>query len=179
MSNRKYALSMKLTLAGLAVTVSLTALAGCAAQAGAQSSAPDPSAVVAELAGKGSAGSQSAEKKLTQRSSGGSVTIDVTWENPKDTAGPRFAIVMDTHSVELDGYDLGKLSVLRNDQGVEVKPQQWDSAPGGHHRTGTLMFPSADASGKTVVGAGVKRLELVIRDVSGVKERILKWEVGQ
>lgn len=107
------------------------------------------------------------------------MTIDVTWKNPAESAGPiAFKVAMDTHSVDLDRIDLGKVAVLRNDQGREVKPEAWDAPAGGHHREGTLLFPSKDGSGSPMVGVGVKALELVIRDVAGVKERVLRWEMG-
>ena len=82
-----------------------------------------------------------------------------------------FQVVMDTHSVDLDQYDLGKLAVLRDDDGAEYRPASWRSAPGGHHRTGTLSFaaPASLSEGKTGY------VELIIRDVSGVAERVLKW----
>ncbi len=56
------------------------------------------------------------------------MTIDVTWKNPGESAGPLiFSVVMDTHSVDLDGVDLAKQAALRNDQGREVKPEAWDA----------------------------------------------------
>lgn len=123
------------------------------------------------------AGSQSASQKLTQKSDGGSVTIGATWQNPQEAEGRvLFSIVMDTHSGNLDGYDLGRLASLRNDKGQEVKAERWESPPGGHHREGTLAFPSKDSSGNPILGA--KALEMVIRDVAGVKERVLRWEIS-
>ena len=114
----------------------------------------------------------------TRQNEGGSVTIDVTWKNPTDTSAPiAFKVAMDTHSVDLDKVDLGKVALLRNDQGREVKPEAWDAPAGGHHREGSLLFPSQDGSGSPMVGVGVKALELVIRDVAGVKERVLRWEL--
>ncbi len=115
---------------------------------------------------------------LNQTNQGGSVTIEATWENPSagDTAPVRFAIVMDTHSVDLDGYDLGQLALLRNDQGTEVTPETWEAAPGGHHRPGRLTFPQT-SGGQPIVGPQTTRIELIVRDVAGVKERSLQWEV--
>ncbi len=108
---------------------------------------------------------------LVQSSSGGAVTIDVRW-----LAGTGDSIVfdvfMDTHSVNLDSYDLKKLTVLRDDHGSEYQPILWSSAPGGHHRSGKLSFPLP-----TSVSQGTaKYVELSIRDIAGVKERVLKWE---
>ncbi|MDP2953094.1 MAG: hypothetical protein Q8O76_07255, partial [Chloroflexota bacterium] len=85
-----------------------------------------------------------------------------------------FEVGMNTHSVDLDRYDLAKLATLRDDSGKEYLPVSWRAEPGGHHRSGTLTFPIPDS-----VGQGKARyLDLVIRDVAGVKERVLKWQLG-
>lgn len=162
-----------------AIAAGALLISGCSSDTPRGVQAPSAEAVAAELSQLSGSTDGAAPKGSgpSQRSSGGSVTIDVTWNNPKDTAALTFAVAMDTHSVELDGYDLAKLTLLRNDRGQEVKPSVWDAPPGGHHRTGTLAFPAKDASGKPLVAPGVKTLEMVIRDVSGVKERVLKWEV--
>ena len=108
-----------------------------------------------------------------QSNNGGAVNIDVKWlsvENDKLV----FDVSMNTHSVNLDQYDLGKLAILRDELGNEYVPVSWNSAPGGHHRKGTLTFafPEALSQGKT------KYLELIIHDVAGVGERVLKWELS-
>lgn len=160
------------------------ALVGCASNADTTTSGPSVAAVAAELSQsqpKGGGGSAAPGTSVDQprRNSGGSVTIDVTWENPRANGAPlAFAVVMDTHSVDLDRYDLGKLAVLRNDRGQELKPERWDAPEGGHHRSGALVFPAKDGAGKAISGPGVKTLELVILDVAGVKERVLRWELS-
>ena len=121
-----------------------------------------------------SSGSSSLEpiNGLVQSNTGGSVTIDVEWIKAGDSL-LMFDVSMNTHSVDLDEYDLGELAVLRDDTGNEYHPDSWDSAPGGHHRKGTLTFPIPDSlsQGKT------EYVEIVIRDVAGIKERVLKWEL--
>jgi hypothetical protein len=100
---------------------------------------------------------------------GGSVTLEVKNLGKSDNSFS-FSVVMDTHSINLDRYDLKQLAELKDDQGNEYQPISWDSAAGGHHRTGTLKFLQ--------IGSQVEphTLELVIRDIAGVKERIFKWE---
>ncbi|NJD77724.1 MAG: hypothetical protein FIB08_11625 [Candidatus Methanoperedens sp.] len=78
-----------------------------------------------------------------------------------------FDIKMDTHSGSLD-YDMTKISYIRDSTGNAIKPESWDGGIGGHHFEGTLKFPKFDDR------AG---FELVIQDVAGVKERVLKWQV--
>ena len=76
-----------------------------------------------------------------------------------------FDIKLDTHSGSLD-YEMAKISYIRDIKGNIIKPESWDGGIGGHHFEGTLKFPKFDDS------AG---FELVIQDVAGVKERVLKW----
>jgi hypothetical protein len=106
-------------------------------------------------------------------SEGGQVTVKATW--PRPAAGLVFTIVMDTHAVDLDGYDLAQLAVLRVDGGPDLAPVGWDAPAGGHHREGTLTFPT-EQGGKPVIGAQTRTIELIIRDVAGVPERVLTWE---
>ena len=115
-------------------------------------------------------GSKMPSSGLVQSSSEGSVDIDAKWLGERSNS-LAFQIDMNTHSVELDQYDLSKLSILRDDAGKDYRPITWDSAPGGHHRGGTLVFPLPDSLRQQ----NAKYIELVIRDVAGVKERILRW----
>lgn len=168
---------MALGLASLGAAAIL--LAGCGSTT--EPKAPSASTIAAELAqtqGKGSGGT-GGPAGTTRTSEGGSVTIEVTWENPGDGGRPTFSVAMDTHSVNLDGYDLSQLALLRNDRGQEVSPERWEAPAGGHHRSGVLTFPAKDGSGRPVLGPGVGSFELLIRDVAGIKERVLRWEVSR
>lgn len=109
----------------------------------------------------------------TQRSEGGQVTVAVTWGG--NEAGPVFRVVMDTHAVDLDGYDLRQLAALRAADGREIRPSGWDAPAGGHHREGTLTFPATAADGSPAIGPSTGTVELVIRDVAGVPERVFRW----
>jgi hypothetical protein len=111
----------------------------------------------------------------TQTRRAGQVTIKATWQGPG--VAPTFSVVLDTHAVNLDGYDLLQLAVLRTDQGAEASPIGWDAPPGGHHREGTLSFPATTIDGGPLVPDGTRVLELVIREVGGVPESVLRWEL--
>jgi hypothetical protein len=117
----------------------------------------------------------SASTPSQQTNTAGAVTVAVTWAGR--SAGPVFAIALDTHSVPLDGYDLRQLAVLRTDQGVEVTPSGWDAPAGGHHRKGTLTFPTTTADGRPVLTATTREVVLVLRDVAGVPERTFRWQL--
>ncbi len=110
---------------------------------------------------------------LVQSDTGGSVTIDVEWIGLKD-GSLIFAVAMNTHSVDLDRYDLEGKAVLRDDEGKEYRPASWESAPGGHHRRGILTFSPPDS----LIQEKAAYLELIIQGVAGVEERVFKWELG-
>jgi len=81
----------------------------------------------------------------------------------------KFEIRMNTHSGDLS-QDLVSVSTLKDDNGREYRPMDWQGAPpGGHHRTGVLEFPALNGNTKLVT--------LVIRDVANVPERIYKWNL--
>jgi len=107
----------------------------------------------------------------TQVRDGGQVSVAVTWQGP--AAGAVFQVAMDTHSVDLDSLDLGRLATLKTPAG-ELAPSGWDAPKGGHHRTGTLTFAATTADGRPTIGAGP--IELLIRDVAGVPERSFQWQ---
>lgn len=110
-----------------------------------------------------------ASPQLTRSNSGGGVTAKATYLNPGATDDFRFQVVLDTHSVNLDDYDLKKLSFLQDDKGGGYPPERVESKGSGHHREFTLVFPK--------ISPEVKRFELVIRDIAGVKERSFQWEI--
>src|SRR5262249_46204861 len=94
----------------------------------------------------------------TQTNEGGYVTIAATWQGR--SAGPIFSVAMNTHAIDLDGYDLTHLAVLRIDGGREVQPTSWEAPKGGHHRTGTLTFPTTAADGTPLIAPSTRTIEL-------------------
>lgn len=77
----------------------------------------------------------------TQSSNERGVTVKVT---AKSIGSPgsqwEFAVVLETHSVELSD-DLTASATLSTDDGRVFKPTGWLGAPpGGHHREGVLVF---------------------------------------
>jgi hypothetical protein len=105
----------------------------------------------------------------TQAVAGGGVTVKVTYLNPKGGDGARFQVALDTHSVNLDSYDLKTMTVLRDDAGNAYAPAAVANKGSGHHRETTVSFAK--------VATGTKRVELVVKDVAGVKERIFRWDL--
>ena len=109
----------------------------------------------------------------TQTGQAGQVTIKATWH--RADVGPIFTVILDTHAVNLDEYDLVQLAVLRTDQAEELLPIGWDAPAGGHHRQGTLTFPLTRSDGSPVLTGETRLIELSILDVGGVPETVLKW----
>lgn len=95
--------------------------------------------------------------------------MNVTYVHPRPENEVRFEVVLDTHTVNLDGYDLKALSTLRDDTGKNYQPIKVDNKGSGHHREITLVFPKVSPS--------AKRLELVIKDIGRVKERVFFWDL--
>lgn len=79
-----------------------------------------------------------------------------------------FGVALNTHSVDLS-YDLMEVAELRCERGEEYQPSSWDgSPPGGHHRRGVLRFAALDHP--------TSFIEIVIRNVADVPERLFRWE---
>jgi hypothetical protein len=112
--------------------------------------------------------SLAAVSALTRTHAGGGVTVKVTYLNPQGTEDARFEISLDTHSVDLDSYDLKALSSLRDGAGRAYQPSNVENKGSGHHRQVVLVFPKP--------APGSSRIELVIKDIAGVKERSFVWD---
>ncbi|UCE55208.1 MAG: hypothetical protein JSV31_07135 [Desulfobacterales bacterium] len=82
----------------------------------------------------------------------------------------KFEVRMNTHSVSLN-QDLVAVCILKDNQGREYQPMNWQgSPPGGHHRQGVLEFPTLDGNPTSII--------LVIRDIAEVPERTFRWSIG-
>jgi len=109
---------------------------------------------------------------LTKKAEAGGVTAEVTYLNPGED-NPAFEVKFDTHSAELDQYKLEGIVSLRDETGREYGTPIVESPAGsGHHRSGVLRFKDADIS-------KAEAIELVIKDVAGVKERVFRFELQQ
>lgn len=108
----------------------------------------------------------------TQQVDGGDVVVAVAWGGRE--AGAVFDVALDSHSVELDGIDLLDTAILRID-GKEYRATAWEAPKGGHHRAGALTFPATDSAGQPLLGPEISAVELIIRDVAGVPERVFRW----
>jgi hypothetical protein len=103
-----------------------------------------------------------------QTQSAGGVTVKVTYLEQTHHES-RFSVVLDTHSVNLEMYDLKSLSLMRDDTGLTMVPTGAENKGSGHHREIILTFPRPTLDRKW--------LELAIKDIAGVKERTFRWNV--
>ncbi|HEX5608427.1 MAG TPA: hypothetical protein VFY96_18035 [Candidatus Binatia bacterium] len=111
-------------------------------------------------------GAASTDSSQTVSSDG--VTVKVTYL-ARTEHETRFSVVMDTHSGNLDVYDLKANSILRDNTGLAMQPTGMENKGSGHHRQTILTFPRPSTRAKWV--------ELVINNLAGEKERVFRWDV--
>jgi len=96
----------------------------------------------------------------------GQVAVEVTPVQVAAGQPWRFEVQLNTHSVTLD-QDMAASAVLLAGDGRELRAERWEgSPPGGHHRSGVLVFAAPDPLPDAVT--------LKIRGV-GVPERVFAW----
>jgi len=110
-----------------------------------------------------------AYKRISSRKN--SVNVDVVPAQLASGRRVKFDVRMSTHSVEL-GQDMVVVSLLKDSNGQEYRPENWKgSPPGGHHRSGTLDFPAIKGNPGSVT--------LIIRNIAGVPERVFTWKIKE
>ena len=111
----------------------------------------------------------SSSSSSASNSSGG-VTVKATYRAPQPQSELRIEISIDTHTVDLDGYDLQKLARLRDAGGKTYEPVKVEAKGSGHHRSAEIYFPRPPD--------GAQQVEIVIKDIAGVKERVLRFHIS-
>lgn len=111
----------------------------------------------------------------SQVSEAGGVQVRATFDPLTNIAGERitFAITLDTHSVDLGQFDLGRQSRVILEPGGLLTDVSWQSEGGGHHLGGTL---SARAPVGALAGAALVRLE--VAGVASEEPRRFAWRLG-
>jgi len=81
----------------------------------------------------------------------------------------KFNVIFTTHSGSLD-FDPMQVASIIDYKGNVSRPIAWEGpGPGGHHREGMLLFNAPNPAPFNV--------ELKIKDVGGVSERLFKWSI--
>jgi hypothetical protein len=131
-------------------------------------------AVAASLAsgiGEALAASAGPTAKLNQQVAGGGVTVIATLLQDQAEA-TAIKLALDTHAGSLDGYKFEAIATLRDDTGKAYPVEAVEKVSGGgHHREAILRFARVSSEAKTV--------ELIVKDVAGVKERIFRWSTTE
>ncbi len=106
---------------------------------------------------------------VTQRADGGGVTVAAT-PLPDQTPGTKIELSLNTHSVNLDAYRFESIATLRDDGGRQYPLEAVEQASGGgHHRKAVLRVGKLSPPAKSV--------ELVVKGVGGVPERVFRWNM--
>lgn len=106
---------------------------------------------------------------LTREAVAAGVTVKVTYRNPFDK-NPAFDVVFDTHTADLDRYRFEEITVLRDDSGRVYNATLVSSSGSGHHREAKLEFKDVDT-------AGAKSVEVVVKGLAGVDERVFRFDI--
>lgn len=103
---------------------------------------------------------------------GGGITVQAALR-PRSGSALEFEILMDTHSVDLKGYDLAKMSrvVLSADQSLTGGVWTLKGAADSHHLGGTLSF--TDTAG---IAVGTRTVVLEIEGLPGEPIRRFEWQ---
>ena len=117
----------------------------------------------------GAVGAAEAQQGLTKQDRQGPVTVAVTLTDLPVVGAPLKAkVVLDTHSVALDGIAFDQAVAIRTPDGTDVAPTAVEQSKGsGHHREAVLVFPPPASAGP---------LKIVVKNIGGVAERSFVWE---
>jgi hypothetical protein len=151
---------MRRLTVGLIMVAAVFLTAACGLNAGPTAGIPDSPGPAQKLR----------PANATVRDGGaGGVTVGATWVGIRDRE-LLFRLTLDTHSVDLSRFDVAANTRLRDASGRELQAAGWeDERRDSHHRAGTLRFPAPDnLSGQ---------ISLVVRDLAGVPERVLSFEI--
>jgi len=114
------------------------------------------------------------KKDLRRVNDEGPVEVTIVYLNPlqkKTGSQISFEVRMNTHSVNLDAYEMDKVCFLRIDGGSEQRALGWfEPGGGGHHVSGVLKFAGP-------IPSDAKSLRLIIREVGEVPERVFEWKL--
>ncbi len=112
----------------------------------------------------------------------GSVSVGVAFLNPveEDPDYFNFEVALNTHSVDLDEYDLSEMTTLHVEDQLQITEGiQWtDVQGGGHHVSGIIKVPKSWEEGNLNY-KDVKEIQLIIENLDGIDSRIFLWEQGE
>ncbi len=121
------------------------------------------------------------ESDLIRKSSAGPVDVDVVYLNPlmpEEKEKIVFKVYLNTHSVDLSGYRIERLSTFRNSRAVVVNEGfTWvPERESLHHRYGYLVLP-ARVNGTELISPEDEYIVLEIDGIQG--KRIFRWDLEE
>ncbi len=106
------------------------------------------------------------ETKTTGSTGAGDALVELAPQaSDKNTLVVKFRI--NTHSVDLSGFDLTQITTLEYEDKVVVPAKA--SRIGGHHSSGTIVFDNREA---------VSSFKIRIKGIPRINERVYEWDVG-
>ncbi len=129
-------------------------------------------------------------ERLTRWDPGeGGTRVSATWITPEylqshpDPAvefGPWqylvFQVRVDSPRLKrMSAWDLKGMIFLREESGMEYGTSLWRPLSDGTHKMGLIAFPRKNARDNPVPAAGSRQIEIVVRGLAGVPERVLTW----
>ncbi len=88
-----------------------------------------------------------------------------------------FRVAVEAPGLKMSVWDLKGMLYLREEGGKEYGTPVWVPTTGSGTLNGVATFARVDSRGRPVPRAGARYIELVIRDLMGVKERALRWQL--
>ncbi|SCY22117.1 hypothetical protein [Alkaliphilus peptidifermentans] len=109
----------------------------------------------------------------------GDVSVGVAFLNPieEDNDYFNFGVALNTHSVDLDGYNLSQMTFLYVGDEVKITENiQWTMVEGGgHHVSGMIKVPR-EQEGTKLDYKDKEYIRLEIMNLDGVNSRVFEWE---
>ncbi|MCM3668956.1 hypothetical protein M3181_08070 [Mesobacillus maritimus] len=114
---------------------------------------------------------EGAQNLLTKTESQGAVTIEVTLLPEQSNRNLLvFEIAMNTHSVDLNQYDLASLAEISFGDDEKKQNFEWESLSNdSHHMMGSLTW-------KGELEEIPENLTLILKDIDQISSRTFKWE---
>jgi len=116
---------------------------------------------------------------FTKTDSQGPVAISVQWLNPEDLNADslQLNLSMNTHSVNLDEFDVAKNSEVYIDNQIITSGLEVEKQGSGHH-VSTLLKVPVKKSGIVINMKQAKTIKLVVKDLGNIPQRVLVWNVN-
>jgi hypothetical protein len=86
-----------------------------------------------------------------------------------------FRVVVDAPGLNMSAWDLKGMLYLREEGGKEYGTPIWVPAAGNGTLSGVAAFPRLDSRDQPVPRLGARYIEVVIRDLRQVRERVFRW----